>query len=500
MKILSDNNYYFNDLKFSELSNSLTLKVKNKIKEIFTDIDNIKKHFKLNELESIKLLYFNNNIIHPLLYEFDNIIKINSIEKVDNISYYFYLSLLIAKNPNIVYYYYSIQFIRKINEYNINSNNNIKKIIISKIIIELIKYYRGLEEFGNNIEEIKKIEENNLQIMENNINILNEFNLSIKEIKSKTMNEIYLEIISSLIKNNFEDDEYMEKIIKQLDIESINLIQINIKEIINKFFSSKKEDLFDNKKINLFYLLLKYIFKDRIYIYQIKFFQEARKSIIKLINSNKISFENFKKDNKERLEYIIKIIIDSEYYLKKYDEMKSHNNKKNDIKEKTPKIIFSSSKIIPCSHSIEPIESAKIENMDEIDDKLCLTKLKKIIGNHKRKKNQSKEYTSDFVSETSKFFISGGTNNEIIVYTKDSLIKIDNPYSPDDWVYNILENQENNFLVTEGTKIYTKVVLNSLLTLQIGEEFIVCCQNKVLLYNNKLIQWNNLDEKKVLYK
>ena len=67
--------------------------------------------------------------------------------------------------------------------------------------------------------------------MENNINILNEFNLSIKEIKSKTMNEIYLEIISSLIKNNFEDDEYMEKIIKQLDIESINLIQINIKEI-----------------------------------------------------------------------------------------------------------------------------------------------------------------------------------------------------------------------------------------------------------------------------
>jgi len=151
--------------------------------------------------------------------------------------------------------------------------------------------------------------------------------------------------------------------------------------------------------------------------------------------------------------------------------------------------------------------------MDEIDDKLCLTKLKKIIGNHKRKKNQSKEYTSDFVSETSKFFISGGTNNEIIVYTKDSLIKIDNPYSPDDWVYNILENQENNFLVTEGTKIklvkaksekndsaiYTKVVLNSLLTLQIGEEFIVCCQNKVLLYNNKLIQWNNLDEKKVLY-
>ena len=121
IKLLSNNNYYFNDLKFSEISKSLTLKVKNDIKDIFTDIENIKKHFKLNELEVMKLLYFNNNIMHPLLYEFDNIIKINSIEKIDNISYYYYLSLLITKIPNIIYYYYSIQFILKINEYNIKT-------------------------------------------------------------------------------------------------------------------------------------------------------------------------------------------------------------------------------------------------------------------------------------------------------------------------------------------------------------------------------------------
>ena len=171
MKLLSNNNYNFKDLKFSEISKSLTFKVKNDIKDIFTDIENIKNHFKLNELEAIKLLYFNNNIIHPLLYEFDKIIKINSIEKIYNISYYYYLSLLITKSHNIIYYYYSIQFIIKINEYNINNNNNIKKIIISKIIIDLIKYYRGLEEFGNNLNEIKKIEESNLQLMEKENNI-----------------------------------------------------------------------------------------------------------------------------------------------------------------------------------------------------------------------------------------------------------------------------------------------------------------------------------------
>jgi len=197
IKILLNENYYFNDLKFSEFSKStLTIKVKNNIKNTFTDFETIKMNFRLND-KAMKLLYFNKNIIHPLLYEFDKIIKLNSIEKVDNISYYFYLDLLITNNPNIIYYYYSIQFIRNINEYNFNNNNNIKKIIISKAIIDLIKYYRGFKEYGNNLEEIKKIEDENLQVIGKNINKLNELNLnlSIKEIESKTIEEIYLKII-----------------------------------------------------------------------------------------------------------------------------------------------------------------------------------------------------------------------------------------------------------------------------------------------------------------
>jgi hypothetical protein len=279
MELLSNNNYYFEDLKLSEISKSLTLEVKNDIKDIFTDIENIKNHFNLNELKAMKLLYFNNNIMHPLLYEFDNIISLDFNKNV-NISYYFYLTLLIANNPHVIYYYYSIQFIKHINESNINNNNNIKKIIISKIIIDLIKYYRGFEEFWNNLDEIKKIEEDNLQLIEN-INILNELNLNIKEIKSKTVDKIFLEIIISLIKNKFEDYNYIENRIKQLDIESIKITQIMFNEIkaqldnkesgINKFLISK-EDLFDDKKINLYYILLKYIFKERIYIYQINFF------------------------------------------------------------------------------------------------------------------------------------------------------------------------------------------------------------------------------------
>ena len=507
-KILSDNNYYFNDLKFSELSKSLILKDKNNIKDIFTDIENIKNHYKLKELEAMKLLYFNINIIHPLLYEFDNIIKINSIEKVDNIPYYYYLSLLITNNPNVIYYYFNIQFIRNINESNINKENNIKKIIISKIIFDIIKYYRGLEEFGNNLEEIKKIEEENHKVMENNKNILYEFNLSIKEIKSKTIDEIYLEIIISLIKNKFEDYKYIENKIKQLDFESINITQIMFNKIkslldnkesdINKYLRSKNKDLFD-KIINLFYILLKYIFKERNYIYQLNFFLDERESIKKLINSNNDYFESFKKDNKERLDYIIKIIAD------------------NDVKNNNQKISYSNEKSNQQSNNnaINSTESATIENKEE-KYKFFFPKLIKIIGNHKRKKNQSnteKEYTADFVIETSKFFISGGSNNEIIIYSKDSsFIKINNPYFPDDWVYNILEKEENHLLVTQGKKldlvkvitdnnnstIYTKLDKNLLFTLKNGQNYIICCHDKVLIYDSNLIERNNFAEGKIL--
>ena len=539
MKILSNNNYYFNDLKFSELLKSLTLEVKNNIIDIFTDIENIKKHFNLNELEAMKLLYFNNNIIHPLLYEFDNIIKINSIEKFDNISYYYYLSLLITKSPNIIYYY-SIQFIIKINEYSINSKNNIKKIIISKIIIDLIKYYRGLEEFGNNLNEIKKIEESNLQVIEkeNDINILKELNLSIKEIKSKTVDKIYLEIIIHLIKNKFEEYKYIENVLKELDIESINITQFMFNEIkalldnkesdINKNLISK-EDLFDNKKINLYYILIKYILKERIYIYQINFFLDFRKSIIKYLKSN--YFKNFKKENNERLEYIIKILIDSEYYLKKYDEIKELNENNNpalkNISEKEYSTPKDQNNIINCSISTE---SESKSNKNEIKEyKYCVIIFIAIIGNHIRKKSQNtkekentantrkKEYTADFVIETSKFFISGGTNNNIIFYLKDSsLIKIYNLGFPDnfpgDWVYNILEKEENHMLVTQGkginlikvktdknnSTIYSKLEKNTLFTLQNGENYIVCCQNEILIYDSNLVENNNFAQEKVL--
>jgi len=297
---------------------TLTSKEKNYIKNTFFDFESI-NNVRLNA-KAMELLYFNQNIIHPLLYEFDKIIKLNSIGNLNKISYYFYLSLLITNNPNIIYYYYSIQFIRNINEYNIkrnNSNNNIKKLIISKVIIDLIKYYRGIKEFGNNLEEIKKIEDDNLQIMEQIINNLNGLNLNMKKIKSKSIEKIYLKIIIFIIENKLDDFDYIKEVLKQLDIESIKITQIMFEKIkallskeedINEYLISEEEDLFDNKKLNLYYILLKYIFKEKIYIDQIDIFRKTRVFIIQYLNKSRNCFDNSNDDNKEKLEYIIKIL------------------------------------------------------------------------------------------------------------------------------------------------------------------------------------------------
>ena len=83
---------------------------------------------------------------------------------------------------------------------------------------------------------------------------------------------------------------------------------------------------------------------------------------------------------------------------------------------------------------------------------------------------------------------------------------------PGDWVYNILEKEENHMLVTQGKEInlikvktdknnstiYSKLEKNTLFTLQNGENYIVCCQNKILIYDSNLVENNNFAQEKVL--
>ena len=279
-----------------------------------------------------KFLYFNKNNIHNIL--FDNEEKIIVNFQNYSLSFLYYLSLLIRDNPDIVFYSYSIDYLRELNNMRRNNNKIYENIIISKLILELIENYKNKDDFqydNRNRQELEKITNDNEVIIQNNIGTLRELdlNLNLEDIKLKAIDEIYTDIIINLIKlNKFQIYEFTYNILTQLDIESIDITK-TIFEKLSKQLNSKEnyinmikniEDLFDTNKINFYYFILRYILKDSNYIYQNKFLKESRKSIMKILKkeSNKIANNDLNEIIMERLIYIINILCDSEYYSIKY--------------------------------------------------------------------------------------------------------------------------------------------------------------------------------------
>ena len=298
-------------------------------------INDLESSFELDQLNIIKLIYYNRTNIHKILYEKQLSIIIDG--NIDKISFYYYLILLIKENNNINNYIYSFEYIKKINEKQKNNNNLFNKIIYSKIIIDLIN------ELDENDEKLKSeiIENENLKIIEDNINIFNKLGLNWnkKYIISNEIDKIYLEIKKALVqKNVIIDFEQILNIINQLDLENIYNIE-EISNIFNKnekyikdYLISENNDLLNITKISFYYDFLKNIIKNNsIYIYNIKFLLKTKIFIIKLINSksNILIDDNIK----EKFEYILKIISDSKYYIEKYNEIKLKNNKKGYINE-----------------------------------------------------------------------------------------------------------------------------------------------------------------------
>ena len=271
------------------------------------------------------------NYIHALLYQTEEIIYID-IQNFTNISFYFYLDLLIKYEENIVNYEYSMQFINKFNQMqNHNDKNYFYEIIKSKIVFDLISNFKATNSYNSKYdEEIEQLQKNNINIIKNNIYIFsnNKINLNDKDIFIKGLEEIYIEIINSLIKNNkLNDYNYTINILRQLDVENIDLTLLMFNEIsktlnenekyINEQRILTKEDLFSEEKINFHYILLKFIFKNSLYIYNIPFLTQNRENIIKIIKSNNL-FKDLslmpKDDLKDRLKFIVKSYSDSAYY------------------------------------------------------------------------------------------------------------------------------------------------------------------------------------------
>ena len=303
---------------------------KNNLMFILTNFDQLEEILENEHSKKLLFLYFNRFKIHQILYDSDKVVQINLSDNNKNLYSYFYLTALIPENKEIIDYSYNIDLIRELNNNNNNNNKNNKYtlIITSKIIIELIKNFRGTEmyEETEHEKELTIIENENKDLITKNIKNIDFINIyDAEEIFSKKIDEIYIGIIKALIINRkLEDYENTYNIINQLDLENIYIdeimynglyeILLSDKNYINDYIILNIEDLLNEQKINFYYILLKYILKNPIYIYQIPFLLKTKKNIIKMINSN-FNYDLFKKIVYiDKIKYILVIITDSKYY------------------------------------------------------------------------------------------------------------------------------------------------------------------------------------------
>ena len=319
----------FNDLvKYSykedyEVSKDNIILPKQKLKKYLYNKKNFSTIVNFNELEEILF-----NICRNTYFDSTKIQK--------ELHIYFYLNLIIKKDldNNNFSIIYSIDLIKDMHSNNKNSKADLRKIMGSKIIIDLIKHYKELsynKETKNS--DLDNINEENINIINKNISIIEELNLktyTVKEITELSIDKIYIDIILSLMKSNkFIDFDYIINIISQLDLENI-IITKSMFQLLNKILDTNNndienyqiltiEDLFNNEKINFHYILLKYILKNQIYIYNIPFLLDFRRRLIRFIRNN-LNLEHLPDININNIDvkirYIIEMILDNEYYCK----------------------------------------------------------------------------------------------------------------------------------------------------------------------------------------
>ena len=291
-----------------------------------------------------KFIYHYRNIIHSILYDSDETININNFKLKFDFVELFYLDLLITENEVILNYEYSFDtlnsYLIKIKSFK-GINYNFYKIVGNKILLDLIKNFCESDNYEKEIngQQIDKIKKEAEEEINNNIDKIKElFNINEDDIENLKLDELYCKILISLIKSNkFNDYNYLYNFLQAIEIEKIsigNAISTPLKELIKnnndymeQFIIKTEEDLYDEKIINFYYILLYFILKNDIFIYQLQFLLETKKTIIKLIKSNKIKndkINNLSEEIIERYQYVLKTFAGSEYYFEPNQINKLH--------------------------------------------------------------------------------------------------------------------------------------------------------------------------------
>ena len=382
------------------------------------DFDNFKRDENENGGNFLYILYLNKESVHDSLYNSDDIITIDN-KNMKELSEIFYLDSLIKYEPNYLDYTFSKDCIINLCQELQGVKNSVKKIIISKIIIDFIEYYKGIGDYDENISE-KKLEKIS-ELCKKEINeIINNDNEIFHEYKCENIiesniDELYMDIFCKLIKLDTFDKDIVYNSLKAMELEKINITENmyskfqnflnDEKNNINKYYIENIEDLINDKKINFYYIVLKYLLTKNLFFYDFTFLLKARTIIIESIRKHLYSLlvitADIDNELKDKLEYIIKVITDSDYYFnqyltkkKKYEEI--INNKKLRYEFPLIKILM---------------------NINEEND---------IIGKYEKEKSFMEKWNKVFVlvKEGKMKKIPKKQGNELLTYFKDINNKI----------------------------------------------------------------------------
>ena len=459
--------------------------------------------FSLNSIKEIKFIYQNKKNFHKYLYEKDEIIYISLKEENINIAFLFYLDLLINDdNYNYVLNYsYSYEDIIKINELQKTPSEPIIKVVIGKIIIDLINYYQE----GNDFDEDKyekylyPIKNENKKLIEENIKkkeVKGLLEWEEKDIYEKKIDKIFIEIIEAFIKKGkFENYEYVSNILMGLDFDFIDitnnmknsLIEIfdttNFKKKYQNNYIIENENeitklMLDESKVNFYYFLIKYILKTSFDLYQFPILLNMRNKLIKLIKEkpSELLLKSCQdKGTKERFYFIIKSLLDNEYYLKKLDIKKKINNNST-------------------------LESSAINNDSQIKDRSSSKGIidfdKKFDSNQHPKKSKIDE---KYLSKIKEFEPNTKTYKEISNNILAIVVNVINNQNADKLIFYDKEKKEKKMQIT-GYSFSKNEYSSEVISNEDSFQFLCGCKNiknktnGILVINLEFLKHKKRDE------
>ena len=326
--------------------------------KLFSSYEEIQCYGELNKMNYAKELYLKVSNIHQIFYDYNIIHHIKSPNQTLTELYFLAKLIEISKNKCQIDFSFNFSFIQEIYKKYESENESIRKLILSKIILELINNYNDLDILI--IDEIKKeilaIENACKLNISKSIKLLKEIclNLDEKEIEIMGIEDLYVEIAYCLIKNDNKKCKEISKILNQMGLDSIDISKKIYEKYLKPLFDNYdynnikqyqiKEGRYLNKKIiNFYYILFNYILKDSLYIYENQFLLQGRKTFINIIikkrDNLRISSEIFSKKRK-KLECLIKKFLDCDFYKEKADEYLNEMYSSKKEKKNIPKICY----------------------------------------------------------------------------------------------------------------------------------------------------------------